>query len=85
MWSTEVKELNSTLWSLNVPHTLKYVNEQWELVNSKANTVYHDVSLFKLMQKVLGINTTEGMLNASDKEIEVLLLARKDDVNNERF
>lgn len=85
MWSTEVTKVNELLWDLQVPHTLKYVNQQWELVNATASTIYHDVSLFKLIQKVLGINTTAGMLNASADERQALLLARKEDVNNERF
>lgn len=85
MWSYEVTKVNELLWDLQVPHTLKYVNQQWELVNATASTIYHDVSLFKLIQKVLGINTTAGMLNASEDERQALLLARKEDVNNERF
>ena len=84
-WSDEVIHVNELLWELNVPHTLKYVDNQWELVNATANTIYHDVSLFKLIQKVLGIMTVAGMLNATEDELEALLLARKDDVNNERF
>lgn len=85
MRSYEVTRVNELLWDLQVPHTLKYVNQQWELVNATASTIYHDVSLFKLIQKVLGINTTPRMLNASEDERQALLLARKEDVNNERF
>lgn len=79
-----LKEVNDRLLMLGIPDSnIYYISNQWEFVNMMTGTVRHDISLFKLFQNVLGINTTAGMLNASNDELDTLLWARTVDLKVE--
>lgn len=76
-----LKEVNDRLLMLGIPDSnIYYSSNQWEFVNMMTGSVRRDISLFKLLQSVLGINTTAGMLNASNEELDTLLWARKVDL-----
>lgn len=79
-----LSEVNDRLLMLGIPDSnIYYSSNQWEFVNMMTGAVRHDISLFKLLQSVLGINTTAGMLNASNEELDTLLWARKVDLKVE--
>ena len=76
-----LSEANERLLMLGIPDSnIYYSYNQWEFVNMMTGSVRRDISLFKLFQSVLGINTTAGMLNASKEELDTLLWARKVDL-----